>query len=163
MKKNNKGFTLIELLVVVAIIGILAAVGITAYSGYTAAAKTNKTKANHKMLTKYLATEFLTCETGLRTRILDNLIDCAERDGATVMGALLTPAGRLVTQNPWGAPNPDWGNSGVAIDAAQADKNLGYITINASGDDIVLHTCFQTPCNVAENRIQNWFRTQDRN
>jgi type IV pilus assembly protein PilA len=161
MKKN--GFTLIELLVVVAIIGILAAVGITAYSGYTASAKINKTKANHKMLTKYLTTEFLTCETGLRTRILDNMVDCAERDGATVMGALLTPAGRLVTQNPWGAPNPDWGNSGVAIDAAQADKNLGYITINSSGDDIVLHTCFQTPCNDAENRIQNWFRTQDRN
>ena len=163
MKKNNKGFTLIELLVVVAIIGILAAVGITAYSGYTAAAKTNKTKANHKMLTKYLATEFLTCETGLRTRILDNLIDCAERDGATVMGALLTPAGRLVTQNPWGDPNPAHGNRGVIIDAAQEDINLGYITINSSGDDIILHTCFQTPCNLAENRIQSWFRTQDRN
>ena len=161
MKKN--GFTLIELLVVVAIIGILAAVGITAYSGYTAAAKINKTKANHKMLTKYLATEFLTCETGLRTRILDNLIDCAERDGATVMGALLTPAGRLVTQNPWGDPNPAHGNRGVIIDAAQNDINLGYITINSSGNDIVLHTCFQTPCNVAENRIQSWFRTQDRN
>ena len=160
---NKKGFTLIELLVVVAIIGILAAVGITAYSGYTAAAKTNKTKANHKMLTKYLATEFLTCETGLRTLILDNTISCIERDGATVMGGLLTPARRLVPQNPWGAPNPVWGNIGVAIDAAQADKNLGYITINHSGHDILLHTCFQTPCNVAENRIQNWFRTQDRN
>jgi type IV pilus assembly protein PilA len=161
MKKN--GFTLIELLVVVAIIGILAAVGITAYSGYTTAAKTNKTIANHKMLTKYLSTEFLTCETGLRTRILDNTIFCTQRDGATVMGALLTPARRLVTQNPWGDPNPDWGNVGVIIDAAQADKNLGYITINSSRGDIVLHTCFQTPCNVAENRIQNWFRTQDRN
>ena len=160
---NKKGFTLIELLVVVAIIGILAAVGITAYSGYTAAAKTNKTKANHKMLTKYLATEFLTCETGLRTRILDNLIDCAERDGATVMGAILPSTRLLRVSNPYGSPNPDHGNVGVIIDAAQADKNIGYITINHSGNDILLHTCFQTPCNVAENRIQNWFRTQDRN
>ena len=160
---NKKGFTLIELLVVVAIIGILAAVGITAYSGYTQSAKINKTKANHKMLTKYLATEFLTCETGLRTQILDNTIDCTNRDGATVMGALLTPARRLVPQNPWGAPNPDHGNVGVAVDAAQADKNLGYVTINSSVQDIVLHTCFQTPCSDAENRIQNWFREEDRN
>ena len=98
---NKKGFTLIELLVVVAIIGILAAVGITAYSGYTQSAKINKTKANHKMLTKYLATEFLTCETGLRTQILDNTIDCTNRDGATVMGALLTPARRLVSEPIW--------------------------------------------------------------
>ena len=163
MKKNNKGFTLIELLVVVAIIGILAAVGITAYSGYTTAARINKTIANHNMLTKYLTTEFMTCEIGMRTQILDNQINCAQRDGATVLGALLTPAGRLVTQNPWGDPNPAHGNIGVIIDAAQNDINLGYITINSSGNDIVLHTCFQTPCNVAENRIQSWFRTQDRN
>ena len=52
MKRN--GFTLIELLVVVAIIGILAAVGVVAYNGYTISAKKNATKANHKIIIKFI-------------------------------------------------------------------------------------------------------------
>ena len=86
MKKN--GFTLIELLVVVAIIGILAAVGVTAYSGYTQNARIAKVRSDHKMLVKFLNTEFLNCETGLVTDIMDGAISCAERDGATVMGSI---------------------------------------------------------------------------
>ena len=160
---NKKGFTLIELLVVVAIIGILAAVGVTAYSGYIQSARIVKVQSDHKMLVKFLSTEFLKCETGLVTNIMDGAITCAQRDGATVMGAILPSTRLLRVSNPYGSPNPDHGNIGVIIDAAQADKNIGYITINHAGDDILLHTCFQTPCNVAENRIQNWFRTQDRN
>ena len=77
MKKN--GFTLIELLVVVAIIGILAAVGVTAYSGYTQNARIAKVRSDHKMLVKFLNTEFLNCETGLVTDIMDGAISCAER------------------------------------------------------------------------------------
>ena len=55
MKRN--GFTLIELLVVVAIIGILAAVGVVAYNGYTISAKKNATKANHKIIIKFMQAE----------------------------------------------------------------------------------------------------------
>ena len=165
MKKN--GFTLIELLVVVAIIGILASVGITAYSGYTASAKAVKAKSNHKVLHKYLSTEFLRCEIGLVDEIMDGVINCDERDGATVMGAIMVPARRIIQSNPYGMPNPAQHGTprrevGVIIDAAQEDINLGYITVNSSGNDIVLHTCFQIPCNAAENRIQTWFRTRDR-
>ena len=54
---KQKGFTLIELLVVVAIIGILAAVGVVAYNGYTSSAKAGATKANFKMMQKYMSAE----------------------------------------------------------------------------------------------------------
>ena len=60
MKHN--GFTLIELLVVVAIIGILAAVGVVAYNGYTISAKKNATKANHKIIIKFMQVETRKCE-----------------------------------------------------------------------------------------------------
>jgi len=60
MKQDSiKAFTLIELLVVVAIIGILAAVGVVAYNGYTASAKASATKANFKMMQKYMTLQKL--------------------------------------------------------------------------------------------------------
>ena len=161
---KQKAFTLIELLVVVANISILAAVGVTAYSGYTQNAKIVKVKSDHKMLVKFLSTEFLKCETGLVTDIMDGAISCDERDGATVMGAILPSARLLRVSNPYGSPNPVHGNVGVIIDAAQDDVNVGYVTVNYhfGFEAIILRTCFQTPCNVEANRLDNMFRTEDR-
>ena len=72
----NKGFTLIELLVVVAIIGILAAVGTLAYTGYTSAARANTTKANFKIIYKYMQNELAKC--GLD----DQAVIMKKRDGS---------------------------------------------------------------------------------
>ena len=169
MKKN--GFTLIELLVVVAIIGILASVGITAYSGYTASAKAVKAKSNHKVLHKYLSTEFLKCEIGLVDDIMDGVIDCDERDGATVMGAIMVPARRIIQSNPYGMPDPALHGTprrevGVIIDAARVDKHVGYVTVNYNFgfDAIVVRTCVRIPCATQddENILTNMFRTEDR-
>ena len=73
---KHRGFTLIELLVVVAIIGILAAVGVVAYNGYTGAAKKNTTKANNKLIVKYLQSEAMKCNLG-EDKILDNKFSCS--------------------------------------------------------------------------------------
>ena len=73
---KQKAFTLIELLVVVAIIGILAAVGVVAYNGYTGAAKKNTTKANNKLIVKYLQSEAMKCNLG-EDKILDNKFSCS--------------------------------------------------------------------------------------
>ena len=73
---KHRGFTLIELLVVVAIIGILAAVRVVAYNGYTGAAKKNTTKANNKLIVKYLQSEAMKCNLG-EDKILDNKFSCS--------------------------------------------------------------------------------------
>ena len=62
MKK--KAFTLIELLVVVAIIGILAAVGVTTFNGFQEKAKKRATEANHKIIAKYIQSEWMKCQIG---------------------------------------------------------------------------------------------------
>ena len=76
MGRHSQAFTLIELLVVVAIIGILAAVGVVAYNGYTGAAKKNTTKANNKLIVKYLQSEAMKCNLG-EDKILDNKFSCS--------------------------------------------------------------------------------------
>ena len=47
-----------------AIIGILAAVGVVAYNGYTKAAKASATRANHKMVVKFIIANFMKCSIG---------------------------------------------------------------------------------------------------
>ena len=85
---KQKGFTLIELLVVVAIIGILAAVGVVAYSGYTDSAKKNATKANHKIIIKFMKAETRKCEIDPTLGILNlngtNLLNCSDIFGSSV-------------------------------------------------------------------------------
>ena len=63
-------------MVVVAIIGILAAVGTVTYSGYTSAAKANTTKANFKIMEKYMQNELAKC--GLD----DQAVIMKKRDGS---------------------------------------------------------------------------------
>ena len=79
---------------------------------------------------KFLSTEFLKCETGLVTDIMDGAISCAQRDGATIMGIILPSARLLRVSNPYESPNPAHGNVGVIIDAAGDDVNVGYVTLN---------------------------------
>ena len=162
MKRN--GFTLIELLVVVAIIGILAAVGVVAYNGYTTSARASAVKANHKLIAGFLSSEFMKCEMNIVEKILDNKVDCSERDGATIMGHLVNSARKIIKSNPYGAPNEAQGTHGVIIDAAREDVNVGYITINHSGQNIIIKTCFKKPCNIAsdENILTDTFLASDR-
>jgi type IV pilus assembly protein PilA len=155
----------------VAIIGILASVGVTAYSGYTASAKAVKAKSNHKVLHKYLSTEFLKCEIGLVDEIMDVVITCNVRDGATVMGAIMSPARRIIQSNPYGMPNPAQHETprrevGVIIDAAREDLNVGYVTVNYHHglQSVILRTCVRIPCATQddENILTSMFRTEDR-
>ena len=82
--KKNRAFTLIELLVVVAIIGILAAVGVTTFSGFQEKAKKSATKANHKVIAKYIQSELAKCmlgDPGAFEFSGSNLYDCGKNRG----------------------------------------------------------------------------------
>ena len=138
---KQKGFSLIELLVVVAIIGILAAVGVVAYNGYTAAAKVNSTKTIHAQAVKYISAEAQKCSLDPSGTYMGSL-KCSSRSADNmVQGAVDT----MKDKNPHNVSNP-------AVQKGTSHQ-LGYVSLEASNDDVVLRTCIAKECDDAANKL----------
>jgi len=136
---NRKAFTLIELLVVVAIIGILAAVGVVAYNGYTASAKASTTKANFKMMQRYMSAEVAKCdlgETSIMKRDNGSSINCS---GITY-GKIIPHLQQLFNtdKNPYSTSNNAVVSSGSFV--------AGQVSVSASGTNVLVKTCTKTGC-----------------
>ena len=147
-KKNQKGFTLIELLVVVAIIGILAAVGVVAYSGYTAGAKKQATKSNHSAISKYIAAELQKCNLGETSAMSGNLTCSGKTSAKTVTASIAALAD---FKNPY-STNSKAVRSGTS---SSADTDVGFTNLSASGDNVLIITCWETACSTAANKGDN--------
>tara|TARA_E500000331_G_scaffold285013_1_gene279429 strand:- start:297 stop:743 length:447 start_codon:yes stop_codon:yes gene_type:complete len=135
--RKIKAFTLIELLVVVAIIGILAAVGVVAYNGYTASAKANATKTMHSNAVKYISAEIQKCSLG-ESKFMGTNQDCPATAAKAVSGAVAT----MTDKNPYSTSNNAVRNS--------SSFNEGYVSLNASGSNVVVNTCTKTGCASAD-------------
>ena len=166
IKKN--GFTLIELLVVVAIIGILAAVGTLAYTGYTSAAKANTTKANFKIMEKYMQNELAKC--GLD----DQAVIMKKRDGSGlncsgITYGLIIPHLQVVFNTEKEYKSIYTKLTYVRNTGPSTNKSsIGSIHLNGishdttfnpgatpvlDNNDIRLTSCFKEPCTDAENNL----------
>ena len=154
---NKKAFTLIELLVVVAIIGILAAVGVVAYNGYTASAKASATKANLKLVTKFVSTEVMKCVLG-EAYIMEKTIDCSQTAGSLfVYNDAVNLKGRVKIYFDGKLTNPYTGGKGVVGSGAvpNADNEVGEVRMHSQStvpERINFMICFKLPCSDANNR-----------
>ena len=143
---NRKAFTLIELLVVVAIIGILAAVGVVAYNGYTASAKANAVKSNHKLVEKYITTEFMKCNLGEAT-VMDGNLKCSTANSALAEAATRKALAHI--KNPFSTTKSAVAQGNYNSDADIGQQNVGQAMTKSVG----IGTCFKTPCNQKGNYI----------
>ena len=146
-KKNQKGFTLIELLVVVAIIGILAAVGVVAYSGYTAGAKKQATKSNHSAVSKYIAAELQKCNLG-EEKAMNTQLTCSGKTSAKVVTAAIAALADF--KNPYDTSKKAVRPSNSFL----KDSDVGFTSLSAAGNDVLVRTCNTTACNDTKNRTQ---------
>ena len=155
MKRN--GFTLIELLVVVAIIGILAAVGTVAYQGYMSGAKASTTKANHKVVKKYIMTEIMRCKLG-ETTVMNGNLTCSGRTASDVISAAISELSNF--KNAHGNSNYIFNGhvdvlsyNAVRSASSKDDVDAGFINLNLDRTFIEMNTCFKTPCSNSKNKL----------
>ena len=167
LSNNCKAFTLIELLVVVAIIGILAAVGVVAYNGYTSSAKAGSTKANFKMMQRYMSAEIAKCDLG-ETQIMKRDSGSGLKCSGITYGLIIPHLQQLF--------NTDKKLVSVYTDLTYVrntgpstnSSSIGSIHLNGIShdktfnpgasppldkNDIRLTSCFKEPCTDANNNL----------
>jgi hypothetical protein len=127
------------------IIGLVipAIIGVVAYNEFTRPAKVNVTKTIHAQTVKYISAEIQKCKLG-DSKFMNNNQDCPATASKAIIGAVAT----MTDVNPYDSSKLSIRTSNSITN----DEDVGYISLSASGSDIIIKTCNKTPCNKEANR-----------
>ena len=151
-KKINIFNFIAWLIVVLGTIG-LPLIGIVAYNGMANSSKAAATKTNHSQTIKYISAELQKCILGESTA-MDGRITCSGNTAAKTVAAAveflpyLDQEGRSKGNNPYAFEN----NARRSSTSNTSDSDVGYISLSASGSNIIIKSCHRTPCNKEANR-----------
>ena len=136
------------------IIGLVipAIIGVVAYNEFTRPAKVNVTKTIHAQTVKYISAEIQKCKLG-DSKFMNNNQDCPATALKTINGAVAT----MTDKNPFDTAK----NSIRQSDSNTNDEDVGYVSLSASGSNIIIKTCSKTPCRKEENRLQAKISIED--
>ena len=112
------------------------------YESFTRSAKINVTNTSHAQTVKYISAELQYCKLG-ESKFMNNQ-DCPATALKAINGAVAT----MHDKNPF-----DSAKLSVRLsDSNTNDEDVGYISLSASGSDIIIKSCNKTPCNKEANR-----------
>ena len=129
--------------ILIVIFIILSLIATFAFQGFTGPAKTNAAKTMHAQTVKYISAEIQKCKLG-ESKFMSNNQDCPATAVKAINGAVAT----MTDKNPF-----DPAKLSVRISNSNTnDEDVGYISLSASGSDIIIKSCIKTPCNKEANR-----------
>ena len=127
-------------------IAIPATIGVVAYKGMVDSAKKSTAKAIHIKIVRYISTEVKKCSKGEK-KYMGTTQNCPATTLKTINGTIST----INDKNPF-----DYNKlSARSSNSNTNDKDVGYVSLSASGSNIIIKTCIKTPCKNKVNQLQN--------
>ena len=124
-----------------------------AREGYESSAKINHTKVLHSQIVEYITQELQKCNS-VETSIMEDQLSCVSITPEKTISALLNvnKIAEYVELNKYKNAYKHEAKPLRNSNSNTNDEDVGYVNLSASGTNIIIKTCFKTPCNKEANR-----------
>ena len=142
LSKKINIFNFIRWLIFVLLTIGLPLSGIGVYNLMQSSSRINATKTIYSQTVKYISAELQKCKLGY-SKFMGNNQECPATTSKAIIGAVAT----MTDVNPYDSSKLSIRTS----NSNTSDEDVGYISLSASGSDIIIKSCNKTPCNKEAN------------
>ena len=107
----------------------------------------------HAQSVKYIAAELQKCSLG-ETSAMDGGLTCSNYTATKAITVAVNKSKYFASGSTYNNVNPyKYSDLPVRISSSNTnDEDVGYISLSASGSDIIIKSCHRKPCNEEANR-----------